>query len=491
MRLSGQPPAAARPTGIVTYVPLGVIVVALVALVVVPFVGQGYARTHQQELRGAAEPARGLVTSIHLALALGGDALHDFDARGDSSALARYRQTTIAEQHAYEELSVLSERLGPEVERQFTTLWEAAARWHQNVDEFLERTEPGDRPRRAAPTAGLYEDVLVAAARLDEAITRAALTRRQRIVAAERIEMRLTTLLVLVAMVALVMVVWVGRRLRAIAAEAEARRQQAERLMEARARAVRSLSHDLKNPLNVIYSHAQLLEDGIVGEPSTAQKKSLAHIQRSVRALLDLIDDLLELWRAESGELNATSTRTDIVEVVREVVDEYRAVADAAGHSLQLELFSDVPPVETDAKRVRQVLGNLVSNAIKFTPPGGCVTIRLRVRSRTVHSQRGRWIAVEVSDTGPGIPPEKVDTIFEEFTRLQPHVPGIGIGLATSRRIARLLGGDITVQTAPECGATFVFLLPLMTRGDDGKAMGSWHPRQLSRGSDLAEARRT
>src|SRR5919108_1742255 len=167
MRLSGQPPAAARPTGIVTYVPLGVIVVALVALVVVPFVGQGYARTHQQELRGAAEPARGLVTSIHLALALGGDALHDFDARGDSSALARYRQTTIAEQHAYEELSVLSERLGPEVERQFTTLWEAAARWHQNVDEFLERTEPGDRPRRAAPTAGLYEDVLVAAARLD------------------------------------------------------------------------------------------------------------------------------------------------------------------------------------------------------------------------------------------------------------------------------------------------------------------------------------
>lgn len=490
-RPSGRPESSGRPNSLVTYVPLGIIAVALVALVVVPFLGQSYARTHQQQLRRAAEPARGLVTSIHLALALGGDAVHDFVATGESSSLARYWQTAVAEQQAYEELSVLTERLGPAVQRQFAALREASARWHQNVDAFLTRTEVPAPPPGAAPTAGLFEDVLIAAARLDDAITRAARLHRQRIVAAERIQMRLTTLLVVMAMLALAMVVWVGRRLHASAAEAEARRREAERLMEGRARLVRGLSHDLRNPLNVIYSHAQLLEDGIVGELSGAQKKSLAHIRRCVRGMVGLIEDLLELWRVDTGELKATPTRTDIVEVVWDVTEAYRAIADDAGHRLELEVFSDVPPVDTDAGRVRQVLGNLVSNAVKFTPAGGCVTIRLRVRSGTARSQHGRWIAVEVSDTGPGIPPEKVDSIFEEFTRLQPHVPGIGLGLATSRRIARLLGGDLTVQTASEGGATFVFLLPLMTRGEDRDPAIDPHRRQRVAQLRLNRASRT
>lgn len=456
-----------RPNLVVTHASLGIIALALIALVVVPFLGQGYARTPQQELRGAAEPARGLVTKIHLALALGGDALHDFVATGDTSFLDRYRETAVREQQVYAQLTILSEQLGAEVHAALAALLNASAQWHENVDAVLARAVVGEPRRRAAPTLGLYEDVLVAAARLDDAITHASQLRRQRILAAERIEVRFTSVLVVMAMLALAMVAWVGRRLRSIAAEAESRRQEVERLMEERARLVRGLSHDLRNPLNVIYSHAQLLEDGVIGDPSAEQKRSLAHIRRSVRALLGLIDDLLELWRAETGELAPLPARTDLDAVVRDVAEAYRALAESEGHRIQVESLADLPPVETDARRVRQVLGNLVSNAIKYTPAGGCITVRVRARPGVVRSRHGRWVAIEVSDTGPGIPPDKAEAIFQEFTRLRPTVPGVGLGLAISRRIARMLGGDLTVEIGAEQGSTFVFSFPLVTRETD------------------------
>jgi signal transduction histidine kinase len=365
------------------------------------------------------------------------------------------------------------------VQRRFITLREASVRWHEDVDAFLARANDPIAPRRPAPTAGQYEDVLVAAAQLDDAITRAGYLHRQRIIEAERIQMRLTWLLLLMGMLALVMTAWVGRRLRGIATEAECRRQEIERLMEAKARLVRGLSHDLRNPLNVIYSHAQLLEDGVIGEPSAVQQKSLAHIRRSVRAMLGLLEDLLELWRAETGELRAAPARTDLEEVVRDVAEAYRAVAEAAGHRLELEVTAGLPPLETDGRRVRQILGNLVSNAVKYTPSGGRITIRLSSRSGVVRSRRGRWVVIAVTDTGPGIPPDKVETVFEEFTRLRPSVPGVGLGLAISRRIARMLGGDITAETGRQGGATFVLSLPLLARAHDRLTSVPGHQRGM------------
>ncbi len=186
-----------------------------------------------------------------------------------------------------------------------------------------------------------------------------------------------------------------------------------------------------------------------------------------MRALLGLIDDLLELWRAETGELAPLPARTDLDAVVRDVAEAYRALAESEGHRIQVESLADLPPVETDARRVRQVLGNLVSNAIKYTPAGGCITVRVRARPGVVRSRHGRWVAIEVSDTGPGIPPDKAEAIFQEFTRLRPTVPGVGLGLAISRRIARMLGGDLTVEIGAEQGSTFVFSFPLVTRETD------------------------
>jgi signal transduction histidine kinase len=263
------------------------------------------------------------------------------------------------------------------------------------------------------------------------------------------------------------MTAWVGRRLRVIAAEAESRRQEIERLMEGKGRLFRGLSHDLRNPLNVIFSHAQLLEDGVIGQPSPAQRRSLGHIRRSVRAILGLLEDLLELWRAETGELNVASETADVGDVVRDVADGYRAMAEASGHRLHLDVPADLPPLHTDPRRVRQILGNLLSNAIKYTPSGGLITLRLRLHSGSIRSRRGRWVAIEVSDTGPGIPSDKVETIFEEFIRLTPNIPGAGLGLAISRRIARTLGGDITVTGAAEGGASFVLSLPVLARAHD------------------------
>jgi signal transduction histidine kinase len=467
-----------------TYVSLAIIAIALIALVLTPVIGQRYARPHQQELRNVAEPARSLVTEIHLSLALGGDALYDFVGSGNTAALARYHRAREREQRAYERLAALSSRLDPEVERLFDDLRDAEAEWHRTVDQFLRDLGTTETARRAALRTGVYADVLIAAARLDDAITRASQIRRQRILAGERVKAQLTVLLALVALVALGMLVLVGARLRRAVAEAEERRVDVERLLEAKGRMVRGLSHDLKNPLNVIHGHAALLEDGVVGDPTDAQRKSLAHIRRSVRSLLGILDDLLELWRAESGDIRVERRPTDVKKLVLDTVEAYGAVAETSGHRLCAEVDVAVPVLHTDPHRVRQVLGNLVSNAVKYTPAGGSITVRAHMPEHPPLFSNGRYVAIDVLDTGPGIPPDKTEEIFQEFTRLHgASVAGAGLGLSISRGIARLLGGDVTVASRPAGGAAFSLWLPTAAASDGATSSGPTRPRVGGQGS--------
>ncbi|MBV9109859.1 MAG: HAMP domain-containing histidine kinase, partial [Gemmatimonadetes bacterium] len=149
----------------------------------------------------------------------------------------------------------------------------------------------------------------------------------------------------------------------------------------------------------------------------------------------------------------------DVAALAREAVEDFRAQATAAG--LGLEVHADgALPTETDPERVRQVLSNLLSNAVKYTPQGS-ITVDAGLRTREGAPGDRRCIAIRVADTGPGIPPEKQETIFQEFTRLDPDAQhGAGVGLAISRRIARHLGGDITVESEIGRGSTFILWLP-------------------------------
>jgi signal transduction histidine kinase len=228
---------------------------------------------------------------------------------------------------------------------------------------------------------------------------------------------------------------------------------------ESRTRLMRGFTHDVKNPLGAADGYAQLLEDGILGELSAKQVESIGRIRRSIQTSLHLIHDLLELARAEAGQIELESVSTDVAELAREAVEDFRAQATAAG--LGLEVRADVTlPAETDPARVRQILSNLLSNAVKYTPEGR-VTVEADVRPKGGASGDSRCIAIRVTDTGPGIPAEKQETIFQEFTRLDPEAQhGAGVGLAISRRIARHLGGDITVESEVGRGSTFTLWLP-------------------------------
>jgi PAS domain S-box-containing protein len=243
-------------------------------------------------------------------------------------------------------------------------------------------------------------------------------------------------------------------------AEAEERREELERVTESRTRLMRGFSHDVKNPLGAADGYAQLLEDGVLGELSAKQVESVERIRRSIQVSLHLIHELLELARAESGQLELECSPTDVAELAREAAEDFRAQATASGLALEVRA-DEALPTETDPMRVRQILSNLLSNAVKYTPEGR-ITVDAGLRTDGDGSRASGRIALRVADTGPGIPVEKQETIFQEFTRLDPEAQhGAGVGLAISRRIAQLLGGDITVESEVGRGTTFTLWLPI------------------------------
>ena len=241
-------------------------------------------------------------------------------------------------------------------------------------------------------------------------------------------------------------------------ADAERRREELERVTESRARLMRGFSHDVKNPLGAADGYAQLLEDGIYGELPDTQRDSVKRIRRSIQRSLHLIHELLELARAESGQIELERIPCNVAGLVRESAEDFRAQAVAAGLALEVNTMDRID-AHIDPARVRQILSNLLSNAVKYTRSG---SVSVKADRRNDGGPRaGEWIAISVTDTGPGIPPEKQQMIFQEFTRLDPGAQqGAGVGLAISRRIARLLGGDITVESLVDHGSTFIFWLP-------------------------------
>ena len=441
--------------------PLIFLSTALVLLVLLPMLGHWYARPLQDEMRNVAEPGRGLVTRMHVAIALQGAALRDYLETQSLGARRRYREASLTERTVSEELAPLAQRLGTDVKRRFADLRALEERWHEAADPLL--TADSQPVRRAAPEE-LYEELLIAAARLDESIEAAIQDRRARIVDAERLQQRLLAAVGMVALLAVALVAWLGRRLRAVATAAELGQRELQRANLSRERLMRGIGHDLKNPLNAIDGHAQLLEDGIRGELSASQRDSVVRIRRAVRTLLTLVEDLVELSRAEAGKLRLSIQPIDVRQLVCDTAAEHRAAAESRGHRLTVVATEDLDIISTDPHRVSQVLGNLVSNAIKYTPPGG--EILLRAHTRAAHlpgaAEARRWVAIDVIDSGSGIPPHRMEEIFGEFTRLDhgSPQPGAGLGLAIARRVARLLGGDVTVANGEKQGAVFTLLLP-------------------------------
>lgn len=160
-------------------------------------------------------------------------------------------------------------------------------------------------------------------------------------------------------------------------ATAERRREELERIARSRARLVRGLTHDVKNPLGAADGFLLLLEEGVLGKLEDRQRDSVARARSSIRRALELIAGALELARTEAGALKLQSVQLDVGAVIQEAVLEYRAQAEAKDLELTLYTAHDVPTIASDPVRIRQIVGNLLSNAIKYTPPTGRVDVHV------------------------------------------------------------------------------------------------------------------
>jgi len=437
------------------------VMLSLAALIAIPWYADYRQQPIQRAMNRDADLGRRFVTQIHLYMAQEGSALDDYVDDRDSATLRRFHEADALKQTAYTLLSPLVDSLGDVPRRRMARLLDLERRWHTAVESELLAQSASPAMRHGPIQEAVYDSMLVAAAELDDAIAQSAQAARERIAARDRREQRTTVRLSLLALTAAAATWWLSRRAHAYAREAEQRRAALADAVASRARFMRGVSHDLKNPIHAIDGHAQLLEDEMRGPLTVEQRDSIARIRRSTRALLGLIEDLLELGRAEAGQLTVTLDRVVLCDVVRDAVEEHRAAAQAAGLALVNADGGSQTILVTDPARVAQVLGNLLSNAIKYTPPGGRIEVTTELSGRR-DGDDGARLAIHVADDGPGIPVERREEIFGEFTRLATvDKPGAGLGLSIARRVARLLGGDVTVSGGQRGGARFTLWLPM------------------------------
>ena len=234
---------------------------------------------------------------------------------------------------------------------------------------------------------------------------------------------------------------------------------QLERANRLKSEFLASVSHELRTPMNAIIGYTKLMLDGLDGDLTEQQTADLERVVQAADNLLGLINGLLDLAKIEAGKMELNVEEVDIPLVIDDVIELMRAGADAKSLTLRADVSSTLPTAWADRARIRQVLVNLVANAIKFTEHGG-VTVRATIVDG--------WITCAVVDTGVGIPPEATTYIFDEFRQVDASTTrrygGTGLGLAISKRLIALHGGRIWVESTVGVGSTFLFTLPVRVR---------------------------
>ena len=222
-----------------------------------------------------------------------------------------------------------------------------------------------------------------------------------------------------------------------------------------------NMSHEFRTPLNAILGYTHMLLNGVTGTVSEPQRKSLSRIDSNSRHLLALINDILDITRIEAGRMPLNLTTFHIPELVDEVMSELEPIIKRSKLRVRSSMPATLPPIKSDRQKVKQVVLNLLSNALKFTPEG-TVTVGASFRAR------GRQLTIAVTDTGVGIAPDDQGKVFEDFRQLDSSPTrgygGTGLGLSICRRLSQMLGGTIDLQSNPGAGSTFTLRLPARLR---------------------------
>src|SRR5215469_9138477 len=238
--------------------------------------------------------------------------------------------------------------------------------------------------------------------------------------------------------------------------ELELRNREIERANRLKSEFLASMSHELRTPLHTIIGFSELLGEELEGALNEKQRRFVGHIHKDALHLLELINDILDLSKIESGRLALRPEVFDIPTAIEEALAPFRSLSQAK--SITLETDIEAPSaIDADRLRFKQILINLLSNAVKFTPEGG----RIRVSATT----RNGFAVVSVADTGVGIPKEAQEAVFDKFYQVGATTKGVregtGLGLAITKQLVEEHGGSIQLESVPGKGSCFTFTIPL------------------------------
>jgi signal transduction histidine kinase len=244
------------------------------------------------------------------------------------------------------------------------------------------------------------------------------------------------------------------------------KRHEAEILARAREDVLGVVAHDLRNPLHLIGMTVELVAEP--EQPPERREQLLGVIGRACAQMNRLIGDLLDSVRLQTGRLSLEAEAVDAREIIRQAEESFRSTAESRRITLRTSVPDDAVVVRADSGRVQQVLGNLVGNALKFTPAGGTVVVSARPADGAPE------VEFDVADDGPGIPPENLDRLFDRFWQARKgEKGGVGLGLAIAKGIVEAHGGHIAVRSQPGVGTTFAFTLPVVERvAGSGERLG-------------------
>lgn len=246
-----------------------------------------------------------------------------------------------------------------------------------------------------------------------------------------------------------------NRGVLALYSELDEKTANLERLNSAKTRFLSELSHELRTPLNAIRNVSRYLLGEFEGELNEGQRKGIAMLDRSAASLTELVDDWLDLAKIEAGRITVHAGLFTVDSLFTALRGMFRPIATSPTVALVFDAAGELPVLESDEAKVSQILRNFISNALKYTERG-----EVRVSATTSEEN----VEFAVADTGIGIASTDIDRIFEEFAQvensLQDRVKGTGLGLPLSRKLARLLGGDVLVRSEPGSGSTFVLNIP-------------------------------
>ncbi len=254
-------------------------------------------------------------------------------------------------------------------------------------------------------------------------------------------------------------------KLKDFADQLEKANQELKKIDAMKSEFVSVASHELRTPLASIKNAVQLILNGKTGEINENQAKFLSMAERNIDRLTNILNDLLNLSRIESGKIDLKFGNVELKRLIELTASSLRPQADGKSIQIQVEVPEQLPEIYGDPEKVEQILTNLIGNAIKFTPEGGKILITAKSFLKDEKGGYGDRVAVSVKDTGIGIPPEHLDAIFEKFHQvdgsLHRSVSGTGLGLAITKGLVETHQGKIWVESEEEKGSAFTFTLPV------------------------------